>query len=346
MEKNDNEKKVAFAMGGLAGNNAHGAGFLQAAMEKNIEPIIISCTSGQIFWVYKYLTVKDTAKNLDEILEEEIKKTSPTGNITFDTANLALLGRPGVFRPAYLEFAKDLYKNMTESFTEVMLDPLKANLMEGLFRIIPDRTLIPLFADDFFERISETFNSSDTGIVFNSYNPIDGIEYVHLNDKAREMLGVSFHQKGSYRDRTEYKKITAESVEDALWIYQYGFDEDHINFDGAYYRQIMLSELVPANKIYVARPVSSRWIGNLPKSHIGVEDLKTETSFNGSYAGERDKIKLINRFIKDGVITRKKYHIIDLIEIEIDTQERFFDYINEKMSVFDRAKKKALSYLS
>ena len=42
------EISVAFAMGGLAGNNAHGAGFLQAALERRIQPKMISCTSGQI----------------------------------------------------------------------------------------------------------------------------------------------------------------------------------------------------------------------------------------------------------------------------------------------------------
>ena len=49
------EKKIAFALGGLAGNNAHGAGFLHAALERKITPTTISCTSGQIHWVHLYL---------------------------------------------------------------------------------------------------------------------------------------------------------------------------------------------------------------------------------------------------------------------------------------------------
>ncbi len=56
MEK---DKKIAFSLGGLAGNNAHGAGFLHAALERKVEPVMIACTSGQIFWVYHYLKVRE-----------------------------------------------------------------------------------------------------------------------------------------------------------------------------------------------------------------------------------------------------------------------------------------------
>ncbi|MCP4353162.1 MAG: hypothetical protein GY795_47535 [Desulfobacterales bacterium] len=348
--KNKNTKKTAFAMGGLAGNNAHGGGFLQAAMEKNEEPVIISCTSGQIFWVYNYLKIKKTTKNLEEIFKEEIKKASPTNNTNWDNWNLALFGRRDVYRPAYYEFQRDLCNNMVKSYQKVMHNPHETNYLDALCRVIPSRTLVPLFPDNFFDNISETFNMSDIGIVFNSYNPKNGTEYVHLNDKARKMLDVDYNGRGSYRDRTEYKRITQESVRQALWIYQYGFDRDRLAFDGAYFRQIMLSELVPADKIYVVRPVNYRWVGNLPECYIGVEDLKTETSFNGTYAGERDKIKLINKLIRDNCFTQKmvsgkNYHEIELVEIEIDTQEGFFDYINEKMSVFKNAKEKSLSYL-
>jgi hypothetical protein len=47
----------AFALGGLAGSNAHGAGCLQATIDKwdSRTPQMISCTTGQIFWVCVYL---------------------------------------------------------------------------------------------------------------------------------------------------------------------------------------------------------------------------------------------------------------------------------------------------
>ena len=52
------DKNIAFALGGLAGNNAHGAGFLQAAIDAEIEPGMISFSSGQILWVFRYLQEK------------------------------------------------------------------------------------------------------------------------------------------------------------------------------------------------------------------------------------------------------------------------------------------------
>lgn len=51
---------VAFALGGLAGNNGHGAGFLQAALETGVRPEMISCTSGQLLWVWHYLQLLDS----------------------------------------------------------------------------------------------------------------------------------------------------------------------------------------------------------------------------------------------------------------------------------------------
>ena len=73
--------------------------------------------------------------------------------------------------------------------------------------------------------------------------------------------------------------------------------------------------------------------------------MKLEMSFNGCYQGERDKIVLINKLIKDGTITDPKYHRIELKEVEPETQESFFDYIFEDMDVFQRARKKALAEL-
>ena len=80
-----------------------------------------------------------------------------------------------------------------------------------------------------------------------------------------------------------------------------------------------------------------------------MEDMKTEVSFNGSYQGERDKIKLINKLIKkdnnnNSIIDTTKYsqyHHIQLEEIEMETQESFFDYVFEDMRLFEQARKRA-----
>jgi hypothetical protein len=55
-------KNVVFAVGGLGGNNAHSAGFLQAALDESVEPEMITCTTGQIYWVWRYLEIRKAKK--------------------------------------------------------------------------------------------------------------------------------------------------------------------------------------------------------------------------------------------------------------------------------------------
>jgi hypothetical protein len=211
----------------------------------------------------------------------------------------------------------------------------------------PARTMVPLFKDEFFEEVSDFFNNcKDVGIAFNSYDPSQGMEIVHLNEKAQRDLGKPAGYRPKHRSRTLYKKITPPYVKDALWIYQYGFENSSM-LDGAFYRQAMLSELTPCHIIFVARPVNNKWLGKLPSAYVEMEDMKTEINFNGAYQGERDKIELINKLVKkdlnqDSVIDTNKYsqyHHIELEEIEIQTQESFFDYVFEDMRVFDQARK-------
>lgn len=342
--------KVAFALGGLAGNNAHGVGFLQAMLDKRVEPEIISCTSGQIFWLAKYLEEKKGSCDLSIEMEKHVIKEE---NIDFNRINLALFGKKDVFRFAYQEYSADMFLNTQKACFNIFSG--QPDVIKNLSRILPGRTLVPMFPDEFFENISKIFNDSKgVGVAFNSYDPMRGIEYVCLNKKAADLL---FHNQqgsknGKYRQRTEYRKITPERVKEALWLYQYGFENDRVIFDGAYFRQIMLSELVVANKIYVARPINKQWIGNLPNTYIGLEDLKTETSFNGTYAGERDKIYLINKLVEEARESKEKcpvlekYHIIDLIEIEIESQEGFFDYTCEKMEIFNKARDQTAAALA
>lgn len=341
------QARIAFALGGLGGNNAFGAGFLQAALDKNIEPLIISCTSGQIFWVYQYLTVKNKDKDLRRVLEAGIDEIETTHNPDLDLAILALFGKRDVFHPAYAQVPVDFYINVLDSSKRMTQDWLELEhpfLLKEILSTIPARILIPKFPENFFKAISQTFNEATIGLAFNSYDPRRGIEYIHLNEVARHLLVIEEkRRKHSYRVRTEYKEITPAAVQAGLWLYQYGFDQQHEILDGAYFRQIMLSELVVADKIYVMRPINLAWLGDLPKNYVGVEDLKLETAFNGVYVGERDKIDLINKFLTDKAINPKKieqkgYHHIEVIEVEIETQEGLFDYIFEKMSVFDLAR--------
>jgi hypothetical protein len=99
---------TGLALGGLAGNNAHGAGVLQATLDYDVEPELISCTSGQIHWVARYLKARNAEgprrKTLRRALKEDIDSLSPTKIEAIDATWAALTGKPHVFRPAHKSF--------------------------------------------------------------------------------------------------------------------------------------------------------------------------------------------------------------------------------------------------
>lgn len=348
---NEESKSIAFAMGGLGGNNAFGAGFLQAALDKKIKPELITCTSGQIWWVYQY--IKAIGQHtlppdyLRKELENFIKSTEPFGQHDWNLLYMGLHGKPGMMRTAFPEFMLDMTKNTISVFERVlqqMRQGTKLFLTREVLSELPVRQLIPCFPERFFIDISDTFNQCEIGIAFNSYDPIQGMEIVHLNDKAKQLLGKNSGDRSSYRTRTIYKDIEPEYVRQGLWVLQYGFEDSSI-IDGCYFRGVMLSEATIAEKIFISRPLNRKWIGKLPTSYIENEDLKIEIFFNGSYQAEYDKIELINTLIGQKIITHQKYHKVELNEVEIETQRGFFDYIFEDINVFDRARTRALLLL-
>jgi hypothetical protein len=188
---NQEQTKVAFAMGGLAGNNAHGAGFLQAALDRDIQPIMISCTSGQILWVSRYLQAANSMieGNLEEMLREDVHSVNPTGNVNVALASLALYGKPGVFAPASSEYMWDMVHNSMDTWRDVCMKPHKVLLPQKFLELFPCRNLLPDFPEEFFEKIADSFHHASlpqengqklpVGIVFNSYNPRSGEEYVY-----------------------------------------------------------------------------------------------------------------------------------------------------------------------
>jgi hypothetical protein len=338
---------VAFAMGGLAGNNAHGAGFLQAAMERGVEPLMISCTSGQILWVSRYLQIKNgqVEADLKEMLQKDMREINPTGNVNFALAALALFGKPEVCVPARFEYMRDMIENVQDLWRQTFTKPRETLLAQKFLEVFPCRHLIPDFPPKFFEDISKVFHESKTGIIFNSYNPRSGKEHVYLNDSARELLHKKSRTekrkyepgtRSDYRDRTIYQDIDANAVRDGLWLYHYGFDRKESEFvDGAYFRGIILSELAVAHRIFCVRPINHCWQGDMPRNWLELEDLKTEIGFDGSYCGERYQIELVNHLLKKmNPANPSNYHYIDLQEIEMKEPQGYFDYLFESEKVF------------
>src|SRR5436190_4072896 len=179
--KNQNNK-IAFALGGLAGNNAHGAGFLEATLEKRVEPTMISFTSGQILWVSRYLAcLKSGTTGLRALLAEDIEEIRAFQSVDLDLAKLSLFGKPGVFRPAGAAYVADAWRNTSVSIRHLLLDQRDQFVARRLLEVWPCRLLVPDFPDSFFDQISQSFNEENKiGLVFNSYNPHDGCERVYL----------------------------------------------------------------------------------------------------------------------------------------------------------------------
>jgi hypothetical protein len=351
----EEQMTVAFALGGLAGNNAHGAGFLKAAIDWEIEPIMISCTSGQILWVSRYLHALENPKdsNLKEKFEEDLRQVNPTCNVNAALAGLALFGKPGVFVPAYVEYLQDMSKNSRRVWRHICTRPHEVLLAQEWLELFPCRFLVPDFPAVLFEKIADVLLNASVGVAFNSYNPRSGEEHVYLNNRARDLLHEKSRSKkckydpgkpSDYRRRTIYQNIDAKAVRNGLWLYEYGFDKKESGFvDGAYFRGMILSELAVAQRIFCVRPINRRWQGDMPRNYPELEDLKTEIGFNGSYCGERYQIDLVNKFLDALNANGKgKYHQIDLQEIEIRQPRGYFDYIFESEQVFSDAYKDAI----
>jgi len=290
---------------------------------------------------------------------------------------LTLFGKKDRYQPCFPSLWLDTLRNAQQSTNDLFQKTLKGKLgdvflVEFLANIAPNRVLKPDFSQEFFDNISDTFNSSEIGIVFNSYQPAPGectpgpVEYIHLNEAARKQLGRQYGTPASYRAHTKYAKITPDAVRSALWLYLYGFDDADKRLDGAYYREMILSELCTPtiDRIFAVRPLNAEWKGPLPSTFPAGKDLETEVSFNGAYIGERDKIDLMNKvgsemrdileqLTKTGVPVPSqlrdkldKYHQIDVIDVDIETQRGYFDYVFEDMDTFRRGKALGRKHLS
>ena len=255
---NGQDDSVAFALGGLGGGNAFGAGVLAAARERQIVPTVISCTSGMIVWAAHFLAGDDLREKLREHLAEMPKtpEAAPFGNQW-----LLAKGLPGVFRPATAEYWERW------SFLSPFAEP-----NDWADRLLPAQTWVPTRSPDYFEFVAETLAASEVAVMFNAFCPSTGQEFLFLNAVACDRLGVYWFDQ---TPGTVYMPITAEGVEAALHLYSYGYERTYFGrqlIDGAYHRQFILNELCdieprPAT-IWVERPQNSRWIGAMPENYF------------------------------------------------------------------------------
>lgn len=325
---------TAFALSGLGGFNAHGAGFLQAARDNDYRPKLVTATSGQILILANYLAGK---ADLRDGLIDAKRASDP-----FAQLETALFGYSGVFKPAYEQMIGRFLTPPapSDSLIDIMAD-----------RLLPAQQYAPSRPREVIQGVADTFNSSDVGVVFNAYDPASGQGILYGNDRARALmdqesaipidkgartLDVKYAEKGS--SESAVKPIDAAAIEAALWLSLYGFEGlPKGQMDGAYHRSCILSELHVFPRVIVARPLANGWLTDTPKNYYDVQDWNTEMWFSVGYKAEVDAMKRINQLIIDGVIKDPKFSFVDLHEIAPPTPAGYFNFFIEREAVYNAA---------
>jgi len=331
----------AFALAGLGGFNAHGAGFLAAARRHGFVPDLITATSGQISVVADWLLGKDLRQSLISVQRE---------NDPFAELETVFWGYPGVFRPAYAEALLRLWR--PPSFTEGWINTVAD-------RLLPAQAYVSERDQAFFAETAATLNhqarigGTDIGVVFNAYDFDRGKAVLYGNDRARHLLptksklrptrlqkDVRYAKPGA--DETEIRPITPDAVKAALWLSLYGFEGlPHGQMDGAYHRSCLVSELHDFSRLFIARPLANSWVGKRPRNWFQVQDWQSEMWFSVGYKAELDALKRINQLVESGHLRDKDFKNVEIYEIEPETPAGYFNYFIERDVVYDRAYEQA-----
>jgi len=333
---------TAFALAGLGGFNAHGAGFLAAASKCGVVPDLVTATSGQIVVLADWLQ----GKNLEEsLVVPELENNW--------MAQIAVLfsGDPGVFRPALPEMLGRWF----------MPSPLRGNPFEAFFdRLLPAQLYVPTRKSADFATMADVLNNRanikglDIGVVFNAYNFKTGEAVLFGNDKARGLWpsqraisSATAYIGAKHRSDREIEllPITPKALESALWLSLYGFNNlpQPYLVDGAYDRACIVSELHKFDRIFVARPLAQGWRKtNGPSNWFEVQDWQTEMWFSVGYKAEVDTLNQINGLVLQGLLP-STYKQVELIEIAPETPAGFFNYFIERKKVYKRAYDEAMA---
>ncbi|RDE24437.1 hypothetical protein DV711_02290 [Motiliproteus coralliicola] len=356
------KESIAFALGGLGGFNAHGIGFLQASLDQGIEPELISCTSGQIYWTWRYLLQKNhepdpltgASVNMEQELRLEVDKTNrfPKPLSWLDGPVMAMSGDPGIFSPAVKQYWQNWLSPYINSAAD--FDSFWKQWGEELMnRMFPAQVFVPERSPESMLAIGQRLASeSEIGILFNAFDAPAGEEVLFINPRAQQVLDQQ--RPGRYVDGallgdTRIRVLDPnnpeqlrEAVDAALWLYLYGFKDRDGNertlIDGAYHRQFIVRELAPAaQRIFSVRPQSVEWKEAMPTNSFQVSNLVTQLWFNASYSGEVAHIDLINRLLRKEHLPKEHYRHVELTPVEYETRIHFYEYFVERWSVYQDA---------
>lgn len=307
--------EVAFALAGLGGNNAYGAGFLAAAQDlagresgrpanyPNLK--MITCTSGTIAAVAAYLQGQDLRAMVQAGIDAVDRATQLPREHWADPIRLPVItgwvGIPGIFGSYTKAVAQHVLTRSMEVATGVQ-PPSPLTPEEWVNTVLPARMFVPERPEADFERWADVFNATPLGIAFNSFDPSAGEEHLYVNEPGMSLIRQHHDPGAKYngtRKGSTYRPIDAAAIKRALWLFWYGFDQPKQHVDGAYGRSIILNEATFAGTIYAVKPVNHRWIGPLPKNALEVLDMQTELWLGTSYRLQWYQIDLINRLLAE-----------------------------------------------
>jgi hypothetical protein len=335
------QAEVGFALGGLGGFNAYGVGFLQAARQLEVMPDIITCTSGMIAWVAKWLDGEDLEPLILEKCQEDTRFPPSLGWLNM--LRIAWLGSPGISRSALPEYLARLITPMTA----------RKELPEQVLpRLAPARVWVPVRGLEDLEDIAGTLNKSPIPVAFNTVHLKSGRPYLHVNPAAMKFLKVADQDIGEVGCPQKYAPISTETVGGALWLYFYGFDNapaHRLNplglVDGAYNRQFIISELHDCDRIYAVRPMNTRWLDRPPQDYFEIESFKEWLWLNSAYTTEVAGMETINQLIRRGSLQSPDFKTIELIEVQVPLSYGPFQQLYEKKGVYELAFDEATSEL-
>jgi PAS domain-containing protein len=176
-------------------------------------------------------------------------------------------------------------------------------------------------------------------VMFNAYDVESGHEHVYINAAAQKLTGKSLG-KHETRSWIDYRPVNADTVEQALYLYQYGFNSGTKTVDGAYVRDVILSE-IPAqqneiDRIAAVRPQPDNWLGDMPQSNVELQSLQTQVAFNATYIGERERIRLMNR-LRGHLTWDTQPKLISILELPLCEPRTWWDYVVESEAIFRSA---------
>ena len=340
--------KVGFALGGLGGFNAFGCGFLQAARQLKVTPDIITCTSGMIAWLAKWLDGED----LEHLILEQYQKDTrfpPSLDWLNALSIVAWFGSYGITRPAWPEYLARWFTPMTtrEELPEQWFD-----------RLIPAQSGAPLRTREDMEHIADVFNNSSMPVVFSTLHPKSGKAYLHINEAAQTFLRIPSKEIvpnteiGKTVGPQKYARINPETVGGGLWLFQYGFEsavQHHLNplglVDGVYNRQFIISELHECDRIYAVRPLNTKWLDHPPRNSADIVTFILWMWMNSAYTNEIAGMETVNQLVEDGSLTDPSYEMIELIPVEIEQHYGLFHLGHEEKAVYEMAFNEAMSAL-